>query len=154
MKIIFVKFCLAIEQDWGRIYLKPGPVERKVLPIYRKVLEEFLMAKLNQPLLINLRNLNAVFSIHIQDGVDSHWVLEIKQGKLLSISPDSAMTECSYWMDPATFEKIARGVYRPEEAFFDGRINIQGNMEKGLRVAAALAEFCKTYPYGEKKGLP
>jgi putative sterol carrier protein len=86
--------------------------------------------------------------------MNSHWTLEIKQGMLLSISPDSAMAECSYWMNAATFEKVVRGVYRPEEAFFDGRINIQGNMEKGLKVAAALAEFCKTYPYGERKGLP
>jgi thioester reductase-like protein len=146
----------AIEQEWGAHFLpETGPRgERGPSDFIERYFEEFLMAKLDQPLVINLKNLSAVFSIHIQDGVDSHWVLEIKQGKLLSISPDSAMAECSYWMDPATFEKIVRGVYRPEEAFFDGRINIQGNMEKGLRVAAALAEFCKTYPYGEKKGLP
>jgi thioester reductase-like protein len=146
----------AIEQEWGARFLpetRPrggrGPSD-----FIERYFEEFLMAKLNQPLLVNLKNLNAVFSIHIQDEMNSHWTLEIKQGMLLSISPDSAMAECSYWMNAATFEKVVRGVYRPEEAFFDGRINIQGNMEKGLKVAAALAEFCKTYPYGERKGLP
>ena len=90
-------------------------------------------------------------SIEIEGETNCRWVLEVKEGTLLSVSRNGAAAECSYVTDGATFERIVRGLYPPEEAFFEGRIDIRGNMEKGLRVAAVLSSFCTTYPYEEKR---
>jgi predicted lipid carrier protein YhbT len=82
--------------------------------------------------------------------MNSRWVLEVREGTLLSVSRNGSTAECSYVTDGPTFERIVRGLYPPEEAFFEGRVDIRGNMEKGLRMAAALSAFCTTFPYEEK----
>jgi len=112
--------------------------------------KEFLMGKLHEQLVKDLKSLSAVVSITIHDEKSETWVLEIIQGTLGSVSHGPAPSECSFVMDAATFEEIARGRYQPEQAFFEGRVNIEGNMEKALQVATALTEFCKSYPFEPK----
>jgi len=142
----------AVEHSWGKHQFSPACQERERSPLRftDRYFKEFLMSKVNQPLIPNLKNLSAVISMNIQDEKNSHWVLELKGGMLTAISQDSINAECSYQLDAATFEEIARGHYQPQQAFFDGRVNIQGNIEKGLQVATALSEFCKSYPFEPK----
>jgi nucleoside-diphosphate-sugar epimerase/predicted lipid carrier protein YhbT len=141
----------AVEQKWKPPFSFQASVrgERKPRRIVEKYFSEFLGGKLNQHLLKSMRNLSGVFSIQIEDGRSSTWLLEVREGELLSVSKNGRIAEWSYTMDVATFEKVVRGLYPPEEAFFDGRIDIKGDMEKGLYGAAALSDFCRTFPYKE-----
>jgi nucleoside-diphosphate-sugar epimerase/predicted lipid carrier protein YhbT len=146
----------AIDHHWK----EPSPSaarlshEKTGTSFAHKYFNEFLAGKVNRPLLQNIKEVSAVFSIEIQDDVRSRWVLELRGGRLLSISQNGSTPECSYVLDGATFEKIARGLCPPDEAFFEGRVDIRGNIETGLHVAAAFSEFCKTFPYEDKTTSP
>jgi thioester reductase-like protein len=142
----------AIDHDWRDPSSSPARPSREKTEVRfaDKYFKEFLVGRINRPLLQNVRNLSAVFSIEIQDDVHSRWVLELRDGRLLSISQNGSTPECSYVLDGPTFEKIVKGFYPPDEAFFDGRVEIRGNIEIGLHVAAAFSEFCSTFPYEEK----
>jgi putative sterol carrier protein len=105
------------------------------------------MGKLHQQLVKGLEGLSSVVSLTIHDGKPETWVLEITQGTLNSVSRGPAPSECTFVMGAATFEEIARGRCQPQQAFFEGRVNVEGDMEKALQVATVLTEFCKSYPF-------
>jgi len=141
----------AIDHDWRSPSLSDPSSRKKRAPrLMEQYFRTFLGTRLNQPLLKNLKNLNVVFSIEIEDGQDSKWTLEVRGGKLLSITQNGIATEFRYRMDGATFEKIVKGLCPPEEAFFEGWVQIEGDIEKGLEVATVLSEFCRTYPFEER----
>lgn len=142
----------AVKHDWGKRQLSAAYQERERSPLRftERYFEEFLVSKLNQQLIQNLKNLTAVVSVNIQDEKNSKWVLEINQGMLTTISKNSLKPECSYLTDAATFEEIVKGNYQPQQAFFDGRGDIEGNIEKGLQVVTVLSEFFRLYPFKPK----
>ena len=142
----------AVDQNWGKHQFTTLPQRggEKALTYTERYFEEFLMGKLHQQLVKDLKSLSAIVSLTIHGEKTEHWVLQITQGTLGSVCRGPAPSECSFVMDAATFEEIARGRYQPQQAFFEGRVNIEGNMEKALQVATALAEFCKSYPFEPK----
>ena len=141
----------AVEQNWKPLFLSQTRTHRRGEPSWfvEKYFREFLGGRLNQHLLKKMKNLSGVFSIQIKNGVSSTWTLEVTDGRLLSVSQNGRIAECTYTMDVTTFEKVVKGLCPPEEAFFDGQIDIHGNMVKALTIAAALSEFCRTFPYKE-----
>ena len=142
----------AIEQDWGaRVTSRASNhPEKSTAQFVEKYFEEFLATRLNLPSQKRLKNLTGTFLIQIQDETASDWVLELREGMLTSISHDPAGIEWRFLTDADTFKKIVKGLYPPEQAFFDGRVNIEGNMEKALQASATLCEFLKNFPYEEK----
>lgn len=108
---------------------------------------DFLAEKLYRPLLTNLHYLSCRFGIRIRDAVDSDWALEICRGRLVSISREMENVDCCYHTDFATFQAIARGESSPHQAFFASRVDIDGNMEIGLRTATALVSFFESFPF-------
>ncbi len=142
----------AVAQNWGNHQLTTACQEEEATPrpFTQRYFGEFLAGKVYQPLVENLKGLTAIISITIQGDNEEHWILEVRQGMLTSISHEARPSECTYLMDSTTFEDIARGRCRPEEAFFDGRVNIEGNIEKGLQVATALTQFLASYPFDPK----
>jgi nucleoside-diphosphate-sugar epimerase len=142
----------AIEQDWGagatsRASKHP---EKSTAQFVETYFEDFLATRLNLPSQKRLKNLTGTFLIQIQDETASDWVLELREGILTSISHDPAGIEWRFLTDADTFKKIVKGLVPPEQAFFDGRVNIDGNMEKALQASATLCEFLKNFPYEEK----
>jgi len=142
----------AIEQDWGaRFSSHPQPVpESGSSRFTKKYFEDFLRSRLNNPSGKGLKRLTVTFAIQIQDENGSDWVLELNEGTLTSISHRPSEIEWRFLTDAETFQQIARGSYPPEQAFFEGRVNIEGNMEKALQASATLTEFLKNFPYEEK----
>jgi hypothetical protein len=55
--------------------------------------------------------------------------------------------EVVYRTDLATFGAVVRGRQTPQEAFFARRIEIEGDVEKGLKLAALFAQLVKERPY-------
>jgi hypothetical protein len=142
----------AIEQDWGgRFSSQPLSLrERGPAGFIERYFEGFLRTRLNKRSLKGLKRLNVTFLIRIQDEAASDWVLELRDGMLTSISHDPSGVEWRFLTDAETFKKIAKGLVPPEQAFFDGRVNIEGSMEKALQASATLSEFLKAFPYEEK----
>jgi nucleoside-diphosphate-sugar epimerase len=142
----------AIEQDWGaRVPSRASKhPDKNTAQFVEKYFEDFLVTRLNLPSQKRLKNLTGTFLIRIQDETASDWVLELREGMLTSISHDPAGTEWRFLTNADTFKKIVKGLYPPEQAFFDGRVNIEGNMEKALQASATLCDFLKNFPYEEK----
>jgi nucleoside-diphosphate-sugar epimerase/predicted lipid carrier protein YhbT len=139
----------AVAHKWGRRQQSPISVvvtgtEKSYTERYFK---EFLADKLNKQLISNLKNLSARVGIHFRDQEGADWVLELQNGMLTAISQNSLIPECTYLTTTAIFEAVARGQSSPEQAFFEGDADIQGDVEKGLHVITALSEFFRFFPF-------
>ncbi len=146
----------AVAENWGnRQQAPPAGVPKASETTYvEKYFKEFLPAKLHQQLLSNLKNLSGIVAIHFRDLAGPDWILELRDGMLIAISQHSLIAECTYDTALATFETVARGLARPEQVFFDGDADIQGDIEKGLQVITALSEFFRSYPFNPGEDLP
>ncbi len=58
-------------------------------------------------------------------------------------------TEVLYRMSRAVFEDLVHGRQSPQEAFFARRIEIEGDIEKGLKLAVLFEHFTREYPYSQ-----
>ena len=119
----------------------PGPLDR--------YFTEFLVGKLHQPLLPQLRKLSVVCAITITGSAQRSWTLTIMDGMLESVSalaPASA-PQCTFTLEATTLAAIVSGKLSPQMAFFKRQVEISGAIETGLRLAFVLGDFFKTYPY-------
>jgi nucleoside-diphosphate-sugar epimerase/predicted lipid carrier protein YhbT len=139
----------AVEQKWGKPARPPaGPAGDKTAGHFVDLyFNRFLRSKIDQRLLQNLKNLNAVVAIRVRDEKNSHWVLELKNGILTGVSKNGLVPECGYDTDISTFKAVVSGTCPPQKAFFEGRGEIFGDVEKGLQVITALGAFFTRYPY-------
>jgi predicted lipid carrier protein YhbT len=55
--------------------------------------------------------------------------------------------QCTFSLHSDTFAAIVGGRLAPQQAFFQRKIHIAGDMETGLRLATVLASFFKKWPY-------
>ena len=108
---------------------------------------EFLVGKLHQPLLPQLRKLSVVCAITITGAVKRSWTLTIVDGMLESVSAQPGTPQCTFTLDAAAFSAIVSGRLSPQMAFFKRQVDISGAIEIGLRLAFVLGDFFKTYPY-------
>ncbi len=142
----------AIAAKWGgRQQVRPEKAGSDTASSYTdRYFQEFLPGKQNKRLISDLQSLRGIVAIRFRDTGKPAWILELRDGMLVGISQDSTKKpECTYVTDTATFEAVASGRMRPEQVFFEGRGDILGNIEKGLQVITALAEFFRTYPFVE-----
>ena len=107
----------------------------------------FLVTKMNQRLLQDLRNLTARFRIIPTETPEVHWSLDVCQGVLTSISRNGVSPDCSFMLDGPAFTDIVAGRLAPQQAFFRRRVDIGGDIETGLRVASMLGTFFRTFPF-------
>ena len=52
-----------------------------------------------------------------------------------------------YRTDAPTFAAVVRGRETPQEAFFDRRIEVEGDVEKALKLAVLFGHFAREFPY-------
>ncbi len=133
---------------WGKAGTEvpaPAPGRREFVEQY---FDSFLTEKMHQQLLPNLRHLTAGCRITIEDLPGRSWSLRIDQGRLEEISRNGMICPCTFSLHSDTFCAIVSGRLAPQQAFFQRRIHIAGDMETGLRLATVLAAFFKKWPYG------
>jgi hypothetical protein len=131
--------------NWGR----DRTVERTE-PV-AEYFDGFLAAKLGQHLLPDVRRLTARIAVAFH-GTDAHWSLHVEDGTLQAVSNNGMTTDCRYLLDVPTFLEIVGGRLNPQQAFFARRVEITGNVETGLRVAAVLGQFFRKHPFESGKG--
>ncbi len=114
---------------------------------------QFLPGKLYQQLLPGLRKLTASFSIRVLDTDQPAWSLHVLNGALTALEADGARGDCCFLVDVDTFARIVSAQTRPQEAFFKRQIEIEGDLETGLKLATVLGAFFREFPY-DAEGRP
>jgi predicted lipid carrier protein YhbT len=133
--------------QWGK---RCAPIQDRSETAYdgvNRYFDVFLADKQHQPLLPGLKRLNATCRIVVEDIPDKSWTLAIEQGCLERISLNGMDCQCTYTVNHRTFADIVSGRLAPQKAFFQRKVEIDGDMETGLRLATVLADFFRQWPY-------
>jgi thioester reductase-like protein/predicted lipid carrier protein YhbT len=133
---------------WGKGRAQPpgaGPARAKFVEEY---FDRFLADKMHQQLLPNLKYLTASCRIAVEDLPGRSWALRIDRGRLEEISPNGMLCQCTFSLHSDTFAAIVGGRLAPQQAFFQRRIHLEGDVETGLKLATVLAAFFRKWPYG------
>lgn len=136
---------------WGRSKRETATTPRSDSRV-RRYFDEFLKAKLGRLLVPNLRSLTASFRIRLTDADVPVWSLRIDQGVLASIATGDRNGQCGFVVDTDTFLHVVAARLAPQQAFFQKRAEIEGDIETGLHLVAALAEFFARFPYDGGEG--
>jgi len=131
---------------WGKV-CKEVRTEKQLPDSVQSYFRVFLKEKMHQLLLPEVRSLTATFRIQFNENANQHWTMTVQKGKLEAVCENGQNSECQYFTDIPTFREIVAGQLSPQQAFFQQKVDIQGDIEVGLKVATVLAEFFHKYPY-------
>lgn len=107
----------------------------------------FLPTMLNKLLIDDLEDLSVCFEIAIEDSDLSPWRLDLRDGCLQYVGHEGVAPVCQYRTDAATLLQVISAKVTPQEAFFDLKIQLEGDLEMGLRLSTVLAPFFSRYAY-------
>ena len=109
--------------------------------------EHFLPQVIGRSIFADLNNLNIVVCFFITDRMPE-WTITLQGGQLMHIEKGfSSSHEIAYVLDGKTFLEIVSGILTPQKAFFLGRVKIEGDKLKGLKLAMIFDRFIKEYPF-------
>jgi len=104
-------------------------------------LERVLPGQMRQLSLARLLPPDLLFALDIRGAGGGQWSCRWADGMLnvrRGLDTDAVVI---YRIDSSTFEDLLRGRQTPQQAFFDGRIEIDGDMEKALKLALFIEQF-------------
>jgi len=138
----------AREVNWGKKQIKSTTdSNERYASVVEDYFNRFLVSKMHKQLLPDLKKLSASCKIRVSEVPQKNWSLQINQGRLEKISLNGTICQCTFLVDGDTFERIVTGTLPPQQAFFQKKVDIKGNIEKGLMLATVLAAFFRKYPY-------
>jgi putative sterol carrier protein len=111
--------------------------------------EIFLKKKRGQQLIKNLTTFTSSFEIAFSDIPGTRWSIGIERGILVSVSDNGhkGKPDCRYLVSSSAFKGITQGYMSPQECFFKGDVDIQGDIKHGLKLASLMDIFFKAHPY-------
>ncbi len=133
---------------WGKVREEPRATAQGRERFVERYFDSFLTEKMHRQLLPNLKHLSASCRITVEDLPGRSWSLRIDQGRLEEISQNGMVCQCTFSLHSDTFLAIVGGRLAPQQAFFQRKIDIAGDLETGLKLATVLAAFFKKWPYG------
>jgi predicted lipid carrier protein YhbT len=116
----------------------------------RAYFSTYLPRLYGQLLLPGLHSLDCEIGVHVEDLEGAHWRLMVRSGRLAAVAPDASGVACIFRLDAATLLEIATGALAPDKAFFDLRIEIDGDVALGLQLSTVLEPFFQLFPYSMK----
>lgn len=116
------------------------------VPDYREYFTRFLPTLFGQLLIEDLRDLTACLEI-VVDEDRPPWRIAIENGRLVYAGHDGPEPACSYHVDKQTLLNIVGARETPQEAFFDMRVELTGDLEMGLKLSTVLEPFFQRFPY-------
>ncbi len=142
----------AREDGWGRERSRSGLTRTPDLGRY---LEEILPGQIQQSTIASALPRGLQFALDIRGPGGGQWAchcgdrtLAVRQGP----DPGAALT---FRMDVPTFDSLLSGRQTAQKAFFDGRIEMDGDMEKALKLAMLIEQFLAQrpeHPYSKQRG--
>tara|TARA_R110001592_G_scaffold267233_2_gene533201 strand:+ start:270 stop:668 length:399 start_codon:yes stop_codon:yes gene_type:complete len=113
----------------------------------RAYFEVFLPGLKGVLLVPGLHSLNCVLGVSLVDVEKAAWTLTVADGRLICLSSGADEAPCVFHLDASTLLEVATGILAPDKAFFDLRIEIEGDMALGLQLSTVLAPFFNGYPF-------
>lgn len=107
----------------------------------------FLPGLQGQLLIPGLRSLTCALGVQLTDMDQAEWTLEIESGRLQSVRPGLERSHCVFCLDSGTLLEVATGTLAPDRAFFDLRIEIEGDVALGLQLSTVLEPFFKEHSF-------
>ena len=101
----------------------------------RHYFEQFLPTLYGRLLIPDLESLSTCFAIAVTDVDAAPWRIEIQAGRLVRAGHDGAAPLCTFRLDGATLLEVVAARLVPAEAFFAKRIDLDGDMELGLKLS-------------------
>jgi hypothetical protein len=108
---------------------------------------DFLPRLRGQLLIPDLESLTTCFAIAVRDSDDPPWRVVIEAGRLVAVGPDGPPPLCLFRLDTPTLLEVVAARVAPAEAFFARRIDLEGDMELGLKLSTVLAPFFEGFPF-------
>ncbi|MBW2314451.1 MAG: SCP2 sterol-binding domain-containing protein [Deltaproteobacteria bacterium] len=109
--------------------------------------QEFLPGLFGRLLIADLESLSTRFAIEVTDLAAPAWRIEIEAGRIVRVEHDGPEPSCTFRLDGATLLEVAAAKVLPAEAFFAKRIDLEGDMELGLKLSTVLAPFFEGFPF-------
>jgi len=136
--------------QWGKLAPSGASADRESEVFVDRYFTHFLKDKMHRQLLPNLKNLSAKCRIVLDDLPTQSWSLNIDHGRLEDISANGMDHQCVFHLHSDVFSAIVCGKLTPQRAFFEKKVDIQGDIETGLKLTTVLAAFFKRWPYGSE----
>jgi hypothetical protein len=134
----------AEEDNWGRGRSRPQRPDPFEIASY---LEQVVPKRLQQSRVAQIVPLDLLFAFDIHGPGGGRWSCRRgREGWEVRRGPAGALVR--YRTDAATFVSLVQRRQTAQEAFFDGRIDIEGDVETGLKLAAVIDRFLAEAPDG------
>lgn len=107
----------------------------------------FLPGLRGQLLIPGLRSLSCRLAVRIEGDEPAAWTLVVTSGCLMAVEPGENDAQCVFRLDSGTLLEIATGSLAPDRAFFDLRVEIEGDVALGLQLSTVLEPFFQQHPF-------
>lgn len=108
---------------------------------------EFLPGLRGRLLIEDLRELSTCFEIQVTDAPEPPWRIAVESGRLAHVGRDGPAPVCRFLLDAATLLDVVRARCAPSQAFFELRIEVEGDVETGLKLSTVLEPFFRRFPF-------
>jgi hypothetical protein len=130
----------AVADNWGRAR-RYVAIAQPASPC-AEYIEEILPRQALRSTLAREVGLNITIGIDLHGPGGGEWSCNWRQGELVYARPGlehgAALT---YHTDTQTFQNVVSGLQTPQEAFFENRIAITGDIEAALKLAVLFGQF-------------
>lgn len=109
--------------------------------------ESFLPELRGQLLIPGLHSLSCVLGVALRKAPEERWRLWIASGRLTDVSRGVQGADCIFNLDRETLMAVIAGQLAPDRAFFEMRVEIEGNIVLGLQLSRVLEPFFRTHTY-------
>ena len=123
------------------------PEPERAQPVHARYFSGFLPTILGQLLIEDLRELTNCFEIVVTDADTPPWRLALSSGRLVHVGHDGPAPACRFSLDAATLAEVVAARCTPAEAFFEKRIELEGDVETGLVLSTVLEPFFRRFPF-------
>jgi hypothetical protein len=113
----------------------------------RRYFHDFLPGLMGQLLIPDLESLTTCFAIDVADRDEPPWRIAVEQGRLVHVGHEGPEPLCCFRLASETVLEVVAARVAPAEAFFDKRIDLDGDMELGLKLSTVLAPFFAGFPF-------
>jgi thioester reductase-like protein/predicted lipid carrier protein YhbT len=137
----------ARQANWGKTAPERVSRSRGRELFVERYFTRFLPEKMHRQLLPNLKRLSATCRIIVEDLPTQTWALRIDRGRLECVSTNGTACQCTFLVQSDVFAAIVSGKLAPQRAFFEKKVDIEGDIETGLKLTTVLAAFFKKWPY-------
>jgi thioester reductase-like protein len=142
----------ARDNRWGRNRCaRSAPVESESRFDCRRYIEQTFPEAAQQSSLARTIGLEVVVSLDVHGPTGGQWTLSWIKGELAEVRCGlTGNADVLYRFASTTFESVIRGKRSPQDAFFSKQIEVEGDIEKALKLAVLLGLFLAEAPAGSR----